>query len=79
MSGAYACGAERAEIARDLIQETYLRLVANDFHALRVWRGDSEESFVSYLATVVHAVACDDFRRRKSLKRSADVVPLKEP
>lgn len=71
-----AAGGERGEVARDLLQEVYLRLVANDFRALRAWRGETEESFASYLASIVHAVACDEIRRRTSQKRATNLVSL---
>jgi RNA polymerase sigma factor (sigma-70 family) len=71
--------ADRREAARDLIQEVYLKLVARDFHALRAWRGESEESLVSYVASVVHGLACDELRRRRSRKRAVSLVPLDAP
>jgi RNA polymerase sigma factor (sigma-70 family) len=67
---------DRSDLARDLIQEVYVRLLADGCRALRVWRGESEEAFLGYLARVVHAVACDALRRERSLKRSVNLVPL---
>lgn len=71
--------AKSADVRNDLIQDVYLRLLANDYRALDVWRGDTEQSFLNYLATIVHAVACDTLKRRRSLKRAARVVSLDAP
>jgi RNA polymerase sigma factor (sigma-70 family) len=65
---------DRGDLARDLTQEVYVRLLADECRALKAWRGESEEAFLGYLAKVVHAVACDALRRERSLKRSANVV-----
>lgn len=69
-------GASPTEARRDLIQDVYVRLLANDRRALRAWRGDSEQSLLNYLATIVHAVACDGLKRRRSLKRAARLISL---
>jgi RNA polymerase sigma factor (sigma-70 family) len=72
-------GVERKEIARDLVQEVYSRLLASDCRVLKAWRGDTELSFKSYLASVAHAVACDAVRRDRRKKRSAHLVSLDAP
>jgi RNA polymerase sigma factor (sigma-70 family) len=74
-----ASDGDRWEIARDLIQDVYVKLVAREFQALRAWRGESEESLVSYLASVVHGLACDELRRRRSRKRAVSLVSLDAP
>jgi RNA polymerase sigma factor (sigma-70 family) len=77
---AYVHGADtRAEVAKEYLQELYVRLLANECHALRSWRGETEGSLVAYLATVMHTVAVDDLRRRRSRKRSAALVSLDQP
>lgn len=65
-----------ADTRAEVIQEVYIRLLANDCRALRAWHGASESSWLAYLATIVHAVACDAIKRRRSLKRTAAVVSL---
>lgn len=67
---------EGAELCAELVQDVYLRLLAHDRRALRAWRGETEQSLSSYLATIVHAVACDALKRRRSRKRTARVVSL---
>jgi RNA polymerase sigma factor (sigma-70 family) len=77
-----ACeSAGSAEIAggdggRDLVQEVYLKLLAEDRRALRAWRGESEVSFLAYLGKVVRSVAVDAVRRAHSQKRAVLTVPL---
>lgn len=60
----------------ELVQEVYVRLLANGCRALQAWRGESEQSLLSYLATIVHAVACDGVKRSRSRKRAASLVSL---
>jgi RNA polymerase sigma factor (sigma-70 family) len=67
---------DRLELERDFVQEAYLKLVDADFHVLRSWRGDGDDSFRSYLHSIVHTVACDEIRRRKSLKRRVSEVSI---
>jgi RNA polymerase sigma factor (sigma-70 family) len=64
------------DAARDLVQDVYLRLLADDRRALRAWRGETEVSFLAYLARVVRSVAIDAARRAHSQKRGAATVPL---
>lgn len=65
-----------AEAASDLVQDVYLRLLANDRRALRDFRGDSELAVFAYLARVVRAAVSDQTRRDTSQKRSVHLVPL---
>src|SRR4051794_23624659 len=51
--------ADRSEVCRELIQETYVRLLSADAKVLGAWRGETEASFLAYIASIVHAVACD--------------------
>jgi RNA polymerase sigma factor (sigma-70 family) len=74
-----AHGEPRDERARDMVQDVYTRLVADDYRALRAWRGVNEASFVAYLATIVHTMACDELRRQRSKKRAAIVISIDQP
>jgi RNA polymerase sigma factor (sigma-70 family) len=69
-------GDSPCEARCDLVQDVYVRLLAHERRALRAWRGDSEQSLLNYLSTIVHAVACDALKRRRSRKRSARLVSL---
>jgi RNA polymerase sigma-70 factor (ECF subfamily) len=68
--------AATADQCQDLVQDVYIRLVASDYRVLRMWRGYSEQSFLKYLTTIVHTVACDAVKRRSSRKRAASLVSL---
>lgn len=65
-----------AEAVADLVQDVYLRLLANDRRALREFRGESELAVFAYLARVVRAAVSDRTRRDSSRKRAAYLVPL---
>jgi RNA polymerase sigma factor (sigma-70 family) len=62
--------------ASDLVQEVYLRLLANDRRLLREFRGTTEASLLSYLVRTVVSAVTDCARRKRSKKRTAKLVPL---
>ena len=66
------------DLVDDLVQETFLRLCANDFHALRTFRGGDDTALQAYLRTIAASVAIDYVRSRASAKRGAgkDVASL---
>ncbi|MEW6732362.1 MAG: RNA polymerase sigma factor [Acidobacteriota bacterium] len=68
--------ADEAEIVRDLAQEIYLRLLANDRRALREFRGNNEPAVLAYLICVVRSVVSDHMRRQTSQKRAVALVSL---
>jgi RNA polymerase sigma-70 factor (ECF subfamily) len=49
------------ELAEDLFQEVFLRLMQDDCHRLRLWRGEGD--FADYLAPIVKNLALDHLRR----------------
>ncbi len=65
-----------ADAVSDLVQDVYLRLLANDRRALREFRGETEIAVFAYLARVVRATVGDRTRRDSSQKRSAQIVPI---
>lgn len=65
-----------ADAVSDLVQDVYLRLLANDRRALRDFRGETELSVYAYLARIVRAAVGDRTRRDSSRKRHAQTVPL---
>jgi len=65
-----------AEAVSDLVQDVYLRLLANDRRALRDFRGETEIAVYAYLARIVRAAVGDRTRRDSSQKRHAQTVPL---
>jgi RNA polymerase sigma-70 factor (ECF subfamily) len=50
-------------VACDLYQDTFTRLLDDDYRRLRMWRG--EGSFVSYLGPIVRHIANDYLRARR--------------
>lgn len=60
----------------DLVQEVYLRLLANDRRVLREFRGTTELALVTYLARVARSVALDSVRSSRARKRAANVKSL---
>ncbi len=65
-----------ADAVSDLVQDVYLRLLANDRRALRDFRGETEIAVYAYLARIVRAAVGDRTRRDSSQKRYAQTVPL---
>src|SRR5436309_2166379 len=67
----YGLTENEAEAVRDLTQEVYVRLLANDRRTLCEFRGESEPAALAYLACIVRSVVSDQLRREKSQKRAA--------
>ena len=53
----------RAEVVEDLIQQTYLKLCANNYAALRRYQPRHENSFLGYLKVVTINLVYDHFRK----------------
>ena len=66
------------ETIRDLTQEVFVRLLANDCAALRRLRTTAVEGMMAFLATVARTVTLDNVRRLQSQKRSGQLVPLED-
>ena len=68
----------------DLIQETYLKLCAEDFRILRSFEQQRPDAFIGYIKVVAANVARDHFKSSHTRKRGAghveqlevDLVPL---
>jgi RNA polymerase sigma-70 factor, ECF subfamily len=68
----------------DLIQETYLKLCADDFRVLRNFQQQRPDAFIGYVKVVAANVVRDHFKSSYSLKRGAghveqlavDFIPL---
>lgn len=75
-----ACAALHRPVDRDqvldLVQEIYLRLLANDRRALASWRGESEPVLLGYLATIASAVVTDAVRRERTAKRAGRNISI---
>lgn len=66
------------ETIRDLTQEVFVRLLANDYAALRRLRTTTGEGMMAFLATVARTVSLDNVRRLQSQKRSGQLVHLED-
>ena len=66
------------ETIRDLTQEVFVRLLANDCAALRRLRTTTGEGMMAFLATVARTVSLDNVRRLQSQKRSGQLVHLED-
>jgi RNA polymerase sigma-70 factor (ECF subfamily) len=53
----------------DLVQDTYLKLCASNFHILRAFKCQHEDAFIAFLKVVSRNVVHDHFRGLCSLKR----------
>ena len=63
--------AARRDQIDDLVQESFLRLCANDFRALRSFRSEDGNAFCAYLRTVAASVATDHLRSASAQKHGA--------
>lgn len=55
----------------DLVQETFLKLCANDFYLLRGFRSGRPEALVAYIRTITSTVVSDVQRARSAQKRGS--------
>lgn len=69
-----------AEEVEDLVQETFLRMCANNLALLRQFRGDRPEGLTALLRTVASNAVWDYWRSQGAQKRGGDaeMVPLEE-
>jgi RNA polymerase sigma-70 factor (ECF subfamily) len=63
--------AAKREQIDDLVQESFVRLCANDFRALRSFRSEDAYAFCAYLRTVAASVATDHLRSASAQKHAA--------
>lgn len=60
----------------DLVQEVYLRLCADDYRLLKMYKGDYENSFFGYLKVVASNVAYEQLRPLGSFERRIEIGDL---
>ncbi len=65
-------------VTYDLIQEVYIRLLANDKRALRDLQGTTERDVLAFLACVTRTTVSDYIRHVSSLKRAMPLVSLEQ-
>jgi RNA polymerase sigma factor (sigma-70 family) len=65
--------------ARDLVQEVYLRLIANNGRWLRSFKGQTDFSVKAFLSRVTVSVVCDFYRSKRAEKRrSAEIISIED-
>jgi RNA polymerase sigma-70 factor, ECF subfamily len=63
----------------DLVQETFLRLFANDRKALRGIRNEYENTIYGFLKVVASNVTCDHFRQPKNKTPEVELTDMTVP
>jgi len=66
-------GSPSIGLVDDLVQETFLRLCANDCRLLKNFVASEPDSIIRYLRRIAANVACDHFRSEKTRKRGGDL------
>jgi len=67
-----------ADVAADLLQDSYTAIVKNDFRLLHNFRGATNAEAEAYLAQTAINQTITYLRNRKALRRAADEVSLQE-
>jgi RNA polymerase sigma-70 factor, ECF subfamily len=62
----------RNDEVEDMVQESFLKLCANDYRFLRRFRSAHPSALAAYLRTVASTVVVDGYRARSSQKRGSD-------
>lgn len=72
------CGGAPRETADELIQETYLKLVENNYRILRDFKTTRPDSIYGLLQAIAYSTSVDRFRAAKAQKRwpGAGPIPL---
>lgn len=65
-------GLKAVDAVEDLVQETYLKLCANDRSLLMHFRPQHAGAFLGYIRAIVTSVVYDYFRSQHAIKRNTD-------
>lgn len=63
----------------EIVQEVFLKLLANNRSSLREFRGNTKAAFLKYLATIIYNLILDIVRKEMSEKQSFSTVSLDAP
>jgi RNA polymerase sigma-70 factor (ECF subfamily) len=63
-------------LAEDLIQETFLKLCADNYRVLRAFRADQDNPLYAYLRTIAKSVVADYLNSQSALKRGGGLQLL---
>lgn len=72
MRGCHHWNDARSEVVEDLIQQTYLKLCANNLAVLRRYQPRHQNSFLGYLKVVTINVVYDHFRKEHPIDDKTD-------
>ena len=67
---------EFLRFADDWLQEVFTKLVQNEGHVIRSFRGTTEVSVNAFLASIALSIVVDQLRSQSAVRRRAQVVPL---
>lgn len=62
------------ELVEDLVQDTYVKLCANDFKVLRRFRPEYPDALFAFIKTIAASVAHDHFRKTGAAKRGSHLT-----
>jgi RNA polymerase sigma-70 factor (ECF subfamily) len=72
-------GPVTAYIVDDLVQETYVKLCAEDFRRLREFESRHEDAIFGYLKSIAYTVTLDHFKVHYASKRGAKLRSAADP
>jgi RNA polymerase sigma-70 factor (ECF subfamily) len=67
---------EFLRFAEDWVQDVFTKLVHNDGHVIRSFRGATEVSVNAFLASIALSIVVDHLRSQSAVRRRAQVVPI---
>ncbi len=67
------------ETVEDLIQNVYKRLIKNNYHTLRNFKGLTAGEFINFLKMIAVTVTLDHYRKKNTSKRKAYLESLFTP
>jgi RNA polymerase sigma-70 factor (ECF subfamily) len=71
-------GVSSPQLIDDLVQDTYLKLCANDFRLLRSFKAHHPDAFYGYLKVVAANLVHDHFKAAHSAKRGSGAAEVAE-
>jgi RNA polymerase sigma-70 factor, ECF subfamily len=69
-------GESSPQLIDDLVQETYLKLCADNFHLLRCFKPHHQDAFFGYLKVVTANLVHDHFKAAHSTKRGSGAIEV---
>ncbi|MEW6736620.1 MAG: hypothetical protein AB1489_35350, partial [Acidobacteriota bacterium] len=69
---------QNGEIVAEIVQDVYLKLLADERKALRSFTGTTDNAFLAYLSVICTNTVYESHRRQVANKRSAELIPIDE-